>query len=377
LVQALEGQTVAALAESQASRIVLGLSGGPDSLALAAALAWATQRRDGPLAGLPAQAHVVDHGLQAGSAEVAAEAVRQAAQLGLETRLSRVTVTRSGAGPEADARRARLAVLLDQPEAVVLLGHTLDDQAETVLLGLARGSGPRSLAGMAARQGRLVRPWLGHRRSETERACRDWGLRPWRDPTNQDPRYARSRLRQGLAGLESYLGPGLAEALARTAQICAQDADLLERLADRELARRLAQVDPGASAPVSPAPAGSAPAGSAPAGLPLAGLSDLQPAAGQSVCPPHREPPAGDTKGEEPTRLPLAGLSDLHPALLSRVLLAWLRRSGGQDLQASQIDAVARLVTDWHGQSHIALSGGQVRRRGDVLEFHPQPAPTG
>jgi tRNA(Ile)-lysidine synthase len=362
LVRALEDQTAAALAETGASRISLGLSGGPDSLALAAALAWATQRRDGPLAGRPAQAHVVDHGLQAGSAEVAAAAVRQAAQLGLATRLSRVTVRPSGAGPEADARRARLAALLDQPATVVLLGHTLDDQAETVLLGLARGSGPRSLSGMAVRQGRLVRPWLGHRRSDTERACLDWGLRPWRDPTNQDPRYARSRLRQGLAELEDRLGPGLAQALARTAQLCAQDADLLDQLADQELDRRLAQVDPGGGAaadptiplPGGPTEAGLISAGPAPTGLAPAGSAPASPI---------------------PARLPLAGLSDLHPALLGRVLLAWLRRAGGRDLKAAQIDAVARLVTDWRGQSHIAVAGGRVRRLGPVLEFQPLVEP--
>ena len=147
-------------------------------------------------------------------------------------------------GPEAAARTARYAALQSEAagrQATIWLGHTLDDQAESVLLGLARGSGPRSLAGMAARTGRLVRPLLGLRRSVTEQACAELDLDPWRDPHNDDPRFARVRVRRTvLPTLEAELGPGVAEALARTAALVRDDADLLDGLA--------AEADPGTDA---------------------------------------------------------------------------------------------------------------------------------
>src|SRR5690606_30065885 len=133
-----------------------------------------------------------------------------------------------------DARHRALHAAADRLGAdVVLLGHTRDDQAETVLLGLARGSGTRSLAGMAPRSGRLVRPLLELPRSSTEQACAEAGLEPWRDPHNADPGYARVRVRSRvLPVLEAELGPGIAAALARTARLARDDADLLDRLAE-------------------------------------------------------------------------------------------------------------------------------------------------
>jgi len=116
----------------------------------------------------------------------------------------------------------------------VLLGHTLDDQAETVLLGLARGSGARSLAGMPARRGRLLRPLLGVPRATTRAACADLGLEPHDDPANADPAYTRVRVRGALAQLADALGPSLSAALARTAEQLALDAEALEGYA-REL----------------------------------------------------------------------------------------------------------------------------------------------
>ena len=205
-------------------------SGGPDSLALAAATAL---RR--AAAGPPPGAAVVDHGWHPSSASVAAAAARACQRLGLApVAVLDVSVAAAGGrgGPEAAARDARYAALdaeADRQGAVaVLLGHTLDDQAETVLLGLARGSGARSLAGMPARRGRLVRPLLGVPRATTRAACADLGLEPHDDPANADPAYARVRVRGALALLADALGPGLPAALARTAEQLASDADALE-----------------------------------------------------------------------------------------------------------------------------------------------------
>jgi tRNA(Ile)-lysidine synthase len=150
-------------------------------------------------------------------------------------------------GPEAAARDARYEALDraadEQGAAAVLLGHTLDDQAETVLLGLARGSGARSLAGMPARRGRLRRPLLELPRDTTREACAALGLSPHEDPANFDPAYARVRVRQAMALLDEALGPGLPAALARTAAQLAQDADALDGYAE-ELVRR-ARVEGG------------------------------------------------------------------------------------------------------------------------------------
>ncbi|WP_104116633.1 tRNA lysidine(34) synthetase TilS [Arthrobacter sp. B1805] len=211
--------------------VLVACSGGPDSLALAAVavhLARTGRCRVGVV--------VVDHGLQPGSASAAEQAADAARELGLApVEVHRVSVDREGMGPEAAARSARYAAL-DEAAArlgavAVLLGHTLDDQAEQVLLGLARGSGTRSLAGMPARRGLYIRPFLELRRAETEAICAFYGLDPWHDPTNLDPAFARSRVRvEVLPFLEEQLGPGIAQALARTAAILGQDADLLEQL---------------------------------------------------------------------------------------------------------------------------------------------------
>ena len=132
--------------------------------------------------------------------------------------------------PPATARYAALeAAAADVGAAAVLLGHTLDDQAETVLLGLARGSGARSLAGMPPRRGLFPRPLLGVRRPVTAAACAALGLAPWDDPHNADRRFARVRVRlDALPALEAALGPGVAEALARTADQLRDDAEVLD-----------------------------------------------------------------------------------------------------------------------------------------------------
>ncbi len=147
--------------------------------------------------------------------------------------------SRSGTegGPEAAARAARYAVLeAARGDAPVLLAHTLDDQAETVLLGLGRGSGARSIAGMRVGDPPWYRPLLAERRSLTHAACAELGLTPWDDPHNTDRRFTRVRLRtEVLPLLEDVLGGGVAEALARTAAALREDTDALDDLADRAL----------------------------------------------------------------------------------------------------------------------------------------------
>ena len=217
--------------------VLVACSGGPDSLALAAATAFVA-----PRAGLRAGAVVVDHGWRPSSAADAARTASACTQLGLApVRVVSVQVEDGNpGGPEAAARRARYAALgrvaAEEYAVAVLLGHTLDDQAETVLLGLARGSGARSLAGMPARRGLYRRPLLDLRRAVTHEMCAALGLDPVVDPANIDPRYTRARVRSALAVLGDALGPGLPAALARSAGQLREDADALDAAAAQLLA---------------------------------------------------------------------------------------------------------------------------------------------
>ncbi len=252
-------------------KVLAACSGGADSLALAAALAF-----EAPRAGLMAGGVTIDHGLQPGSAAQAQRVTEVMTALGLSPALSvAVTVQSPGghrgsfprvsapgghgesparhtagsqagpgpySGPEAAARTARYAALDQAADSTgaarVLLGHTLDDQAETVLLGLARGSGARSLAGMAPSSGRYLRPLLGIRRDQTRAACLALGLEPWDDPQNHDPALTRARVRvQLMPALERTLGPRVADALARTAGLLRADADVLDGMAAAEADR--------------------------------------------------------------------------------------------------------------------------------------------
>ncbi len=223
---------------SERDVVVVACSGGADSLALASAAVFEGRKLSLRVVGV-----TVDHGLQPGSAGQADRVVAQLAEIGVdETLTARVRVdTGAGLGPEAAAREARYAVLEEVATRlgarVVLLGHTLDDQAETVLLGLTRGSGGRSLQGMRPGFGVFQRPLLGVRRDDTVRACRAEGLDFWDDPHNHDPGYTRVRVRDRvLPTLEAELGPGIAEALARTAEQLREDTAFLDELAERVLA---------------------------------------------------------------------------------------------------------------------------------------------
>ncbi len=222
------------LADVAAQPVLVACSGGADSLALLAATCFEARRGGWQVVGA-----TVDHGLQAGSAEHAASVAAQMAGLGAhETASVRVSVDAAGPGPEAAAREARYAALEELANRfgarVVLLGHTLDDQAETVLLGLTRGSGGRSLAGMRGQRPPFRRPLLEVTRARTEAACAAEGIAWWTDPHNTDPRFTRARVRHRVMPvLERELGPGVAAALARTAAQLQEDVDALDALAER------------------------------------------------------------------------------------------------------------------------------------------------
>lgn len=307
---------------------LVACSGGRDSLALTAAAGLAGADR--------VTALVVDHGLQPGSAGVAGRAHAQLTARGIAVEVVPVDVGTRG-GPEAAAREARYAVLLGRASelgADLVLGHTRDDQAETVLLGLARGAGPRALAGMPVRTVRedvgpesrgvaLVRPLIDLRRETCAEACRELGLDWWDDPHNEDDRFARSRVRKHvLPVLERELGAGVVDALARSARMLRDDADLLDALAVDE--RTTLAPQPGT---------GNAAAG---------------------------EDAAGDP-------LPAVALAARPAAIRTRVLRDWLRDRGATDLAEVHVTAVDRLVTAWHGQGPVDVPGLRVVRRDGLL----------
>ena len=214
--------------------VLIAVSGGADSLALAYALSL-----EAPKLAVQLHAVTIDHQLQTASSTQASIVVQQMKSLGIETTIEKVTVTMID-GLEASARKARYSAfdeVGDRFNAIaIFLGHTRDDQAETVLLGLARGSGTRSLSGMAPHQGRYIRPLLSITRAQTENLCSEVGITIWNDPHNVDPQFARVRVRtQAIPLLEKTIGPGITEALARSAELLRHDADALDDWAHREV----------------------------------------------------------------------------------------------------------------------------------------------
>jgi tRNA(Ile)-lysidine synthetase-like protein len=295
------------------SLILVACSGGPDSLALAAALAFLA-----PRTGWRAGAVTVDHGWRAGSAEHAQLVADRCRGLGLDPVAVLSAPTARSEGAARDARRLALSgYAAEHGAAAVLLGHTRDDQAETVLLRLARGSGGRSLAGMPRRDARYRRPLLALPRTTTLAACAALGLAPWHDPANDDPAFARTRVRTVLLpALERELGPGIAAALARTADLLRADADALDALVPQ--------------------------------------VWRAEPAGGVSVAVTDVEP--------------------LPEALRSRVLRAAALAAGcpATDLVARHVAELSRLVTGWRGQGPLTLPGGILARRagGRIVLVH-------
>ena len=214
--------------------VCVAVSGGADSLALAYALSL-----EAPKLAIQLHAVTVDHQLQPASATQAATVVEQMKSLGIETTIEKVSVEITE-GLEASARKARYAALDsvgDTLNAVaIFLGHTRDDQAETVLLGLARGSGTRSLSGMAPHHGKYIRPLLSITREQTEKLCEEVSLDAWQDPHNMDSQFARVRVRlDAIPTLEKTIGPGISQALARSAELLRHDANALDTWAEREI----------------------------------------------------------------------------------------------------------------------------------------------
>ncbi len=305
-------------------------SGGADSLALAAGLAF-----EAPKAGVRAGGITIDHGLQPGSLRVAEQVAATLTGLGLDPVLT-VGVSVPGSrssdadcypGPEAAARQARYAALEQAAQAAgaaaILLGHTLDDQAETVLLGLARGSGARSLAGMAPVAGCYLRPLLGLRREQTRAACVALGLPVWDDPQNDDPAFTRVRVRRLMPALEEALGPGVAEALARTARLLRADADALDDLAAAQA-------------------------------VPIGG------AGGDAAD-------GGGSQG-----LDAVALAGLPAAIRMRILRSAALAAGcpAGALSERNVASLDGLVTSWHGQRWADLPGGvRCQRRCGRLHF--------
>ncbi|MCF8608602.1 tRNA lysidine(34) synthetase TilS [Gordonia sp. HY285] len=275
--------------------VCVALSGGADSSALTAAAVRA---------GLTVHAIVVDHGLQDGSADVAETAAATALGLGATAEIVAVRVAGPG-GTEAAARDARYRALDEARRGrAVLLGHTLDDQAETVLLGLGRGSGARSLAGMRAWSAPWGRPLLGVRRAQTRAACEDWNLPVWDDPHNDDPRYTRVRVRsEVLPLLDDVLAGGVAHALARTAAQLSDDADALDAIAARAF-----------------------------------------------------------TEATTARGLALDRLADLDAAVRTRVVRLWLQAIGVDSPRYRVVSTVDALVSGWHGQGPIAVGGDERSR---------------
>jgi tRNA(Ile)-lysidine synthase len=294
----------------RADTVAVACSGGADSLALAAATVHCAGRL-----GLAVHGLVVDHQLQPGSAAVAQTAAQVLRRLGCTAVRVLETTVDGPAGPEAAARRARYAALREAAPAgvLVLLGHTLDDQAETVLLGLGRGSGPRSVAGMRELDPPWGRPFLGVRRAVTATACAALDLAPWADPHNADPRFQRVRLRtEVLPLLEDVLAGGVAQALARTAGQLQEDLDVLDGQACGLLAA--ARLDPHSDA------------GSDVADLDVADLD-------------------------------VAVLAQAPAALRRRVLRRWLLDAGVTELTDAHLRAADDLIGRWSGQGALRLPG--------------------
>jgi tRNA(Ile)-lysidine synthase len=295
-------------------RVLLAVSGGADSLALAAACKFVARKLE-----LSMAACVVDHGLQTQSAKVAAVAKQRLQEIGIqEVSIKKVQVNQKG-NLEAAAREARYQALESGRKELgadfILLGHTLDDQAEAVLLGLARGSGARSLAGIRERNGKLLRPMLGISRNQVEKFLADEGISYWSDPHNKDLRFLRVLIRKKvLPFLEKTLGPGVAISLVRSAGQLRMDDDYLTGVARGKL--RLATK-----------------------------------ALNQSVSQ---------------VQLSVEVLEKLDPAILHRVVKLALDEFG-RESSSKHLSQVVDLVLNWHGQKPLSLPGVRVIRKGNII----------
>ena len=294
-------------------KILVAVSGGADSLALAYALSVESEKLAITVVGV-----TVDHQLQSASSLQAEKVVEQLAKFGLTCAIKKVTVDIKE-GLEASARKVRYEAInemaIQENADAVFLGHTKDDQAETVLLGLARGSGTRSLSGMAEHNGIYIRPLLEITRIQNEQFCKEVGLDYWNDPHNQDSQFARVRVRnEALPVLEKSIGPGISDALARSAHLLRDDADALDSWAQSEVTHL--------------------------------NLQDLD-------C---------------------AHLQALPRAIRTRILRSAIYAAGAPSgsVSADHVSAVEALISAWNGQGALNLPGGvRVERISGRLSLSP------
>jgi tRNA(Ile)-lysidine synthase len=296
-------------------KLLIAVSGGADSLALAAACEFEAKKLKVKIA-----AAVIDHSLQNNSDKVAAQTAKTLAALGFEEVVVKKIAVGKAGGPEAAARTARYTALETIRQKTksnfVVLGHTASDQAETVLLGLVRGSGSKSLSGMSEKTGLLLRPLLGIERATTEAFCKDSGIKYWSDPQNKDEKFLRVMIRKHvLPFLEKQLGGSVAASLVRTADQLREDNTYLESQADKSF-KKYAKVS------------GS-------------GISF-------------------DAKAIE----------KLPAAILNRVIKKALDGFGSESSR-THVLAVSDLVLSWHGQKPLALPGVRVVRKGNTISFEP------
>jgi tRNA(Ile)-lysidine synthase len=296
------------------STVSVACSGGADSLALASAALFEGNRAD-----INVIACIVNHNLQEGSMEVSLRTKRVLTEIGFDVvEIMDVHIQQNSLGMEAAARNARYGALTEfatkHNVALTMLGHTLDDQAETVLLGLARGSGAKSIAGMPtlSPDDKYLRPLLGITRKETVAYCEDVGLDYWSDPQNLDTKFSRVKVRLNvLPVLEEEIGPGIASALSRTAEILQDDLEYLEAQADDA-------------------------------------FKEITTTTNNSVV------------------IDTEGLEKLPKALATRVIHKSLSLLGTEPAKV-QIDAVMELVTNWHGQKPLTLPSVRVERKGKEI----------
>ena len=303
------------LAELAPKKVLLAVSGGADSLALSAAVVFEAKKLKVEIA-----AAVIDHALQPNSEAIANQAAERLRAIGVqEVVVQRVVVKQTGEGLEAAARTARYKALekirLQQKAQWILLGHNLDDQAETVLLGLARGSGLRSIAGMSAvdAERRLLRPLLDLPRQTLRQACADAGISFWDDPHNEDSKFARVRVRKLAGELEKNLGPGFAGALSRTAESAAEADEVITDLATKCVKKALVKT------------------------------------------------------GARQVSYQVATLSKAKAAVRRKALHIICQSAGAKNISRTQILALDELLTNWHGQKKSSLSGITVERVANQL----------
>ena len=330
------------------SRVVLAVSGGADSMALALAAQYAARERAIELYSI-----TVDHGIRPDSREEAEAVAQYLASLGIRAQVESIDWPSedgdrgSNLGPEAQARQLRYGAIADFAKRVaagssaaaapVLLGHNCDDQAQTVVLGLGRGSGARSISGMRA-EGSLpehsdvpmARPLLEFRHADLVTVCEELGVRWFEDPTNSEQSEWRDSqgdlLRRNairyrvMPALESALGPGVVEALSRTATMLQRDDAALSWWAERTL----------------------------------------------------REVSVADGESER-TEVDAVALRDYPQALRTRVLrLAFLRAGGrGGELGYQHVMALDKLTTRRENNVRIDLPGVQAVKGAGVITFNP------